>query len=111
LSAEHALLLPPTRPVDAALETAELSMRITHPSPKSGVHTKHNPLPSGSRSIPYLGAHPDTPPCWVYNGNPGRGMLYVSNTPSTPSAEVMETLMGFRIGDTAASGLSALQRV
>ena len=33
------------------------------------------------------------------------------DTPSTPSAEVRETLMGFRIGDTAAPRLSELQRV
>ncbi len=33
------------------------------------------------------------------------------NTPSTPSAEVRGALMGFRVGDTAALGLSELQRV
>jgi len=38
-------------------------------------------------------------------------MLYAMNTPSTPSAEVREALMGFRIGVTAAPGLSELQRV
>ncbi len=38
-------------------------------------------------------------------------MLYAINTPATPSAEVGEALMGFRVGDTAARGLSELQRV
>jgi len=38
-------------------------------------------------------------------------MLYVSNTPSTPSAKVKEALMGFYVGYIAAPGLSALQGV
>jgi len=38
-------------------------------------------------------------------------MLYAMDTPATPSAEVREALMGFRVGDIAALGLSELQRV
>ena len=55
-----------------------------------------------------MGTHPDTAPFRVHNGNSCRGMLHVSGIPATPSAEVEE--MGFRIGDTAAPGLSDLQR-
>jgi hypothetical protein len=33
-------------------------------------------------------------------------MLYVSNLPSSPSAEVREALMGFQVGDTEAPSLS-----
>jgi hypothetical protein len=54
---------------------------------------------------------PDTAPFRVHNGILGRGMLYASETPSTPSVEVRKALMEFRIGDTAAPKLSALQRV
>jgi hypothetical protein len=39
------------------------------------------------------------------------GMIYAMDTPSTPSAEVMEDLMGFYVGDTATHGLSELHRV
>jgi hypothetical protein len=38
-------------------------------------------------------------------------MLYTIDTPATPSAEVREALVGFRVGDTAALGLSDLERV
>jgi hypothetical protein len=43
-------------------------------------------------------------------GAPGRAMLYTKDLPATPSAEVLEALMGFRVGDTAALGLSEAQR-
>ena len=58
--------------------------------------------------LPYLGTHPNTTPFRVRNGIPSRGMLYAMDTPATPSAEVREALMGFRVGDTAALGLSEL---
>ena len=38
-------------------------------------------------------------------------MLYAMDTPATPSPEIRETLMGFRVGDTAAPYLYELQRV
>ena len=41
-----------------------------------------------------------------YNSCTGKGMLYVSNLPSSPSAEVREALMGFQVGDTEAPSLS-----
>ncbi len=58
-----------------------------------------------------MGTHPDSAPFRVQKGIPSRGMLYVSDTPSTLSADIIEALMGFHIGDTAAPGLSALQRI
>jgi hypothetical protein len=49
-----------------------------------------------------MGTHLDTAPFRVHKGIPGKGMLYVSDTPSTSSAEVREASMGFHIGDTEA---------
>ncbi len=65
--------------------------------------------PRGSR--PHLGTHPDIPPFRVRNGTPGRGMIYTSNLPSTPFAEIKEALMGFRVRYTDARGLSTLQKI
>jgi len=110
LEAKHAHLLPPTRPVDAALETAGLSMWSTHPALRPGNPHQAHHTPT-REPLPYLGTHPDTVPFRVHKGIPGRGMLYVSDTSFSPSAEVREALMGVHIGDTAAPGLSALQRV
>jgi hypothetical protein len=58
-----------------------------------------------------MGTHPDTSLFRVRNGIPDRGMLHASNLPSTPSTEVREALMGFRIEDTDAPGLSKSQRI
>jgi hypothetical protein len=44
-------------------------------------------------------------------GVPRRGMLYINDLPATPSVEAREALMGFRVGETAAPGLSDAQRV
>jgi hypothetical protein len=38
-------------------------------------------------------------------------MIYDTDTPATPSAEIKEALVGFRVGDTAALGLSKLHKV
>ena len=85
-------------------------MWTTHPSPTLAGPHQAQPTPL-REPLPYLSTHPDTAPFWVHNVHPGRGMLYVSDTPATPLAEVRDVLMGFRVGDTAAAGLSALQRV
>jgi len=110
LAAEHDRLLPQTRPVDAALEKARLSMLITHPSIQPGDPPRAQQTPFREQ-LPYMDTHLYTAPSRIHNVIPIRGMLYVRNTPSTPSTEVREALMGFRIGDTAAHALSALQRV
>ena len=55
-----------------------------------------------------MGTLPDTTPFRIYNGIPGKDMIFLSSILSTTSAEVREALMGFQIGDTAAPGLSAL---
>jgi hypothetical protein len=59
----------------------------------------------------HLGTHPDSSPFWVHNELSGKDMLYNSNFPSSPSAEVREALMGFCIGDADALVLSTAQRV
>ena len=92
------------------METTRLSNWSTYPP--------HQPeAPHGAQltppwgPLPHLGTHPNTSPFRVHNGIPGRGMLYTMDTPTTPSADVMEALMGFRVGDTPAPGLSESQRV
>ncbi len=97
---EHARLLPPSRPFDAALTTIWLSRLITFPTigARNQPQLQHTPLRG---PLPYMGTHPDTAPVRVHKGILGRCMLYVSDTPSTPSAEVREVQMGFHIGDTA----------
>ncbi len=44
-------------------------------------------------------------------GVSGRGMLYTKDNSTTESAVVREAVMGFRVRDTAAYGLSEAQRV
>ncbi len=70
-------------------------------------NTTHSPR----EPLPYMGTHSNTPNFRVYKGIPGRGMLFVSDIPSSPSVEVREALIGFHIGDIATPGLSALQRI
>jgi len=91
-------------PVDAALATTWLSMWSTHPSPQQGNTQRAQSTPLRG-PLPYVGTHPGTAPFRVHNGILGRGMIYALDTPSTPTAEVREALMGFRVGDTAAPGL------
>ena len=107
LEAEHARLLPPARSIDAALDTAWLSIvdHTTRTTYKDQHQAQHTPT---RKPLLYLGTHPDTAPFRVHKRISGRGMLYESENPSTLSVEVRETLVGFNIGDTAAPGLSAL---
>ena len=105
LAAEHARLQPSARPVEAALETIGLSKWSTHPSPQ--LEDSHRAQPTTFRGpLPYMGSNPDTAPFRVDNEIPGKEIIYTMDTPSTPSAEVREVLMGFHAGDTAAHGLS-----
>ncbi len=82
----------------------------THLSPKPEDPHRAQPI-SFRRPLPYLSTHPDTAPFRNHNGIPDKEMLYAMDTPYTPSAEVRKALMGFRIEDTAALGLSELHRV
>ena len=102
LMKELARLLPPTRPVDAALMRAGLSRWSTLPTLGAGDQPQPQHTPPPRDPLPYLGTHPNTAPFRVHQGILGRGMLYVADNPSTPPAEVIEALMGFHIGDTAA---------
>ena len=100
--AEHARVpKPSSRPIEVALEANGLSTWSTRPTPP---HPKGERYPAkrthsqGSRSRIYMGTHqPDTSPLRVYNGLPGKGMLYVANLPSTPSTEVREALIIYRL--------------
>jgi hypothetical protein len=98
---EHARLLPPNRPVDTALETAGLSRWSTFPTLGAGDPPRQQQTPPRG-PLPYMGTSSGTAPFRVHKEISGRGVLYVSDTPSTPSAEVKEVFMGFHIGDTAA---------
>ena len=85
-------------------------MWSTHPSQQPGDSQRAQPpFPPGP--LPCLGTHPNTAPFRIHNGIPRREMLYAMDSPATPSAEVKETLTGFRVGDNAAPGLFELQRV
>ena len=85
-------------------------MWSTHPSHQPGDSQRAQPTPSRG-PLPYMGTQPNTAPFRIHNGIPGRGILYAMDTPATPSAEVREAFMGFRVGDTAAPCLSELRRV
>jgi hypothetical protein len=106
LEAEHARLPKPTSPVEAAHEVARLTTWSPRPTPPAGKGMSHNEGLPPRKPLPHVGTHPDTSPFWVHNGIPGKGLLYDSNLPSTPSLEVREALMGFRVGATDALGIS-----
>ena len=55
--------------------------------------------------------HTYTAPFRIHKGIPGRGMIFVLDTPSSPYVKAKEALTGFHIGDIDAPGLSALQRI
>ena len=92
---------PATRLVEAAMLRARLSKWSTYPTNQPNVlHGAQLSPPRGP--LPHMGTHPNTTPCRVHNVIPGRGMLYTMDTPTTPSADFKEALMGFRVGDKAA---------
>jgi hypothetical protein len=81
----------------------------THPTPQLGDSQRVQPTTLRGQ-LPYLGTQTDMASFRVHNKIQGRGMLYAMDTPSTPSAEVREALIGFWVGNTAAPRLSELQR-
>ncbi len=110
MSADHALLQPTTRPVETILERVSLSQWSTYLTKRQATPKRELPTPPKG-PLTYLGSQLSAAPFRIYMDVPGRGMLYINDFPTTPSAEVREALMGFRVGDTAALGLSDVQRV
>ena len=90
---------------------AGLSAWITRPTAATRRGLSLREVLSPSEPLPHLGTHPDKPPFRVHNEIPGKGVLYASNLPSTPSAEVKEAALDFCVKDTDAPELSIAQRV
>ena len=111
LEAEHAQLVKPIIPVEAALEAVGLSTWSTHPPPSTDMGLSLNEGLALRESLSHLGTHPNTSPFQIQNGIPCNGVLYDSNFLSTPSLEVREALMGFKVGETDIPGLPTSQRV
>jgi len=106
LEAEHARLLKPTRPIETSLEASRLSTWSTHPRPPTGRDLSLNVDLPPREPLPHLCTHPNTSPFRVHNGISENGVLYATNLPSTPSPELREALVGFRVGETDVPSLS-----